>query len=128
MSATTAPNYASPRILWHGGGESVASWYDQKPSQPGSARNQRRERNLRPFEEGSGLPCSEWVPILRFKGRVPLSGSWAGGGLAGTVLEPEPPGSPVRRGGSRFTPLSLKEMADLPPPEWLIEGLVPQEA
>ena len=28
---------------------------------------------------------------------------------------------------SRFRPLTLKEMADLPPPEWLIEGLVPQD-
>ena len=29
---------------------------------------------------------------------------------------------------SRFRPLTLKEMADLRPPEWLIEGLVPQDA
>jgi hypothetical protein len=34
------------------------------------------------------------------------------------------PGPPAR---SRFTPLTLKEIADLPPPEWLIEDLVPED-
>jgi hypothetical protein len=35
------------------------------------------------------------------------------------------PALPPKKG--RFTPLTLKEMADLTPPEWLIDGLVPQD-
>lgn len=34
---------------------------------------------------------------------------------------------PRLKARNRFTPLTLEEMADLPPPEWLIEGLVPQD-
>jgi hypothetical protein len=38
---------------------------------------------------------------------------------------PAPRKSPPAR--SRFSPLSLAEIAKLPPPEWLIDGLVPQD-
>jgi hypothetical protein len=31
------------------------------------------------------------------------------------------------RATSRFQPLTLSEMADLPPPEWLMDGLVPED-
>jgi hypothetical protein len=50
--------------------------------------------------------------------------------LAGAAPKPAPGSEPVsqlRQRESRFKPLSLKEIADLPPPEWLIGGLVPQD-
>ena len=39
----------------------------------------------------------------------------------GELPPPRPPAP------NRFTPLTLKEMADLPAPEWMIDGLVPQD-
>src|SRR5262249_24287435 len=35
--------------------------------------------------------------------------------------------TPLSRNASRFQPLTLGEMAELPPPEWLIAGLVPED-
>ena len=127
MGAVTAPTYTSLPVPWRYNGEGAASWYDQKPGQVGSGGCQRRNRNSRPPDDAAEAPDTKWFPVLRFKERIVLSRSWAGGDWLGTAPEPTPSGSPLRRGGSRFTPLSLKEMADLPPPEWLIEGLVPQD-
>jgi hypothetical protein len=65
-----------------------------------------------------------------FKERVLLSGSWAGGSPWGISELPAlrgEPGASLWRGGSRFKPLSLKEMEDLPPPQWLIGGLAPAD-
>jgi hypothetical protein len=47
------------------------------------------------------------------------------------VRQEQPPkvglAPPILGRGSRFKPLSLTEIGELPPPEWLVDGLVPED-
>jgi hypothetical protein len=129
MSVATALVYTRPQVLWRSNCEGAGNQYDQKLIQTGHG-DQRRQHRQSPPHETNGFQAIEWLPILHFKEHIVLSGSWAGPSSAATPLNAAPdrePASLKRRQESRFKPLSLKEMADLPPPGWLIDGLVPQD-
>jgi hypothetical protein len=101
--------------------------------------NEPQCQDLRDPQRIRGEGSAEWFPTLRAKQRVHLSGSWAGFDpitFPHAFIEQPTCAEPIRtatrhpalsRRGTRFLPLTLSEMADLPPPEWLIDGLVPQD-
>ena len=116
-----------------------------------SPANPQDSSPARPIRTGAERR-SDWTPILlRFKDGPLVAGVWGSGdpdtipeelfelplgaeddaGMPAPVAQPAPTPANCRpltpAAHSSFTPLTLSQIGELPPLEWLIENLVPQD-